>query len=758
MNLHPVSPRIGLLRIIAGLSLAIFVFAAAGKSGGGQAGPPQAGAGQPPGQQPQPPRLSPAIKTPLPQELLTLFANEVSGQFAFNNLIRLAGAPWVRDLKELQETMSETLLLRDLVRGYGIETVKIEKYPPASPNATFDYPLDGEFWMVEPEKRLIARLGADAALVSRGSKTADVTGDLLYIGPMTPAESKAMREAGPQEKYRGRLALVWSAGGDMAAALDAAGFAGIVTFSAQERYFDPDQVLYSGVSFEAMTNLKIGLAVSWRQWSELLELVEGNRWIVVRAMARVEKFPDRFEMVHAWIPGSEPEGKAVIFTSHLYEGYLKRGANDSMGGVAVQLEILRALDKLVQSGALPRPRRTIHFLWPNEISGTNEFIKRNSGFAETLSVNINMDMVSESLRKNNALFTMSECPSHLPSFFDGLAAAVLNYVWRTNDIVYLNDSPRGLLRGRLFPSPMWEKNGSKDAFRFFIHKATGGSDHVCFVNPAVAVPGIEFFTWPDQWYHTDGDMPDKADPTEMKRVAFIGAATAWVSAALSDTWAPDLADAASQFGYRRAAERDLGRAIAHLDAAPAPTLDAATARALNIMRFAVKREIGALRSIDGISTGSPAARAAVDARVRQWELYGQGLTSQVLGYAAVRAKSLGLKLPAVPKPEALRAKYAKVVPAISPATKGKEFSLGRFAPYQQYLKDHPDALKGISLGPGQNAVLNFVNGRNSIAEIRDDASAELDLDLSLKDVAAYLEVLAAAGYVVIKNETAGPTR
>jgi hypothetical protein len=713
-------------------------FAAAGLiTSAAAAGQPQAAA-----------RPTAAIKTPLPQERLILLANEVSGQIAFNNLVRLAGAPWVRDVKELQGTMSETLILHDLVRGYGIETVKVEKYPPAVPNGTFDYPLEGEFWLLEPEKRLVARIGADAALVARGSKTADVSGELVYIGPMTAEESKAMREAGPQDIYNGRLALVWGAGGDMGLALDAAGFAGIVTFSAQERYFDPDQVLYSGVTFEAMKNLKIGLTLSWRQWSELLELVEGNRKVVARAMARVEKFPDRFEMVHAWIPGAEPEGKGVIFTSHLYEGYLKRGANDSMGGVAVQLEILRALDKLIKTGAFPRPRRTIHFLWPNEISGTNEFIKRNPGFPDTLAININMDMVSESLRKNNAVFTMSECPGHLPSFFDGLASTILNYVWRTNDIVYLPDAPRGLLRGQLFPSPMWEKNGSKDAFRFFIHRATGGSDHVCFNNPAVAVPGIEFFTWPDQWYHTDGDTPDKGDPTEMKRVAFIGAAAGWVSAHCEDGIAADLAEAVSRYGTRRIAEREIPAALARVNGAEAKTLAAESARALNLVRYGVKRESGALRSIDGISTRSAEARAAVDRHLGQWTAYGKSLEALVGGAVAARAKELRADRVPAAKPDPLRLKYAKIIPAISPAARGKEFSLGRFAPYQQYLKDHPEAMKGIALNPGQTtAVLSFVNGRNSIADIRDDASAEIDADLPLKDVAAYLELLAAAGYV-----------
>ncbi len=710
-------------------------------SDSGQAGRNQPGAQARPGT---------AIKTPLPQALLTLISNEVSGQMAFNNLMRLAGAPWVRSVQELRETMSETIELERLVRSFGLTTVEAATYPPAKPEATFDYPMEGELWTLEPEKRLLARIGADAALISRGSKTADVSGELIYVPALTPEEAKTMCEAGPTESTRGKLALVWGLNADMTTALDAAGIVAVITFNAQDRYLDPDQVIYSGVSLDQARNLKLGLAVSWRQWSELLEDVELNRRVVLRASARVEKFPDRFEMIHAWIPGTEPDKKGVIFTSHLYEGYLKRGANDSMGGVAVQLEILRTLHRLIGTGTLPRPRRAIHFLWPNEISGTNEFIKHNPDLVDKLSININMDMVSEALRKNNSWLTLSECPGHLPSFYDGLAAAVMNYVWRTNDIVYLNDGPRGRYRGQNFPVPLGEKNGSRDAFRFYIHKATGGSDHVCFVAPAVAVPAVELFTWPDQWYHTDTDTPDKADPTEMKRVAFIGAATGWVAAALDDAWAADLADSASAFGYRRVAERDLPRAFARLDKAEAGSLASETDRALNLVRFAAKREMGAIGSIDEISTGSAAAKAAVAARLKQWELYAAALKNQVLGYAAVRAKTLGKPAPSAPR--AASGKDALRIPAISPAVRGKELSLARFEPYAKYLKDHPDTAKMVQeMGPSASMLLNFVNGRNTVAEVAADAAAELDMDIPLDRALAYLRILAETGYIVLER-------
>ena len=696
-------------------------------------------------QGPAPQRPNPVLKTPLSQDVLTLLANEVSGQMAFNNQVKLAGAPWLRDPKEFSGTVYETQAVADLVHGYGIETTRIDRYPRAG---TFDYPREGELWVLEPDRRLVARLGADAALVASGSSTADVKGELIYIPTLPVEEIKKLLEAGPAEKYRGKLALMWShAREELAKALDAAGIQGVVAFNSRERYFDPNQVVYSGGSYKNPT-LKVGMTISWRQWSELLEDVDSGRKVVVRAKTRIETFPDKFEAIFSWIPGAEPDAKGVIFTAHLFEGWVKRGANDNMSGCVVQLEILRALTKLIASGELPKPRRTMYFLWPVEISGGYEFFRNNRGFADRLSININMDMVGEWLRKNNGLMTMSETPDHLPSYLDGLAKAIMNYVWRTNDIVYLPDAPRSRPGGQYFPTPMWEKNGSIDAFRFFIHRATGGSDHVVFNNPSVGVPGIEFFTWPDQWYHADTDTPDKADPTQMKRIAFIGAATAWAAANATDEVVPGLVDAASEFGYGRVAERDLPRALGYLEAADAATLDAQAARALTLVSFAVDREIGAIRSIDEISTGSAAARTVVSDRVQQWELYRAGLKAQVLGYAKLKADRFKVKPPVEVKPGPLELKFEAVVPAIHPNVKGKEFSLGASEAYGKHMKENPDAVKKLGLTPAQaSQVLNFVNGRRSILKIRHAVSAVTGQDAPLQGVADYLALLKGFNWI-----------
>ncbi len=687
-----------------------------------------------------------SIRTPLPEKVAALIANEVSGQMAFNNQVRLSGAPWLRDPREFSDTLFETRTVADLVKGYGIETSRIERYPSTR---QVEYPSAGELWVTEPDRRLVARLGADAALVAGGSQTADVTGALVYVPPVAIDEVKKIVSSGPAGQFKGKIALMWShPREEVARVLDEAGIQAVIAYASRDRYLDPNEVIYSSGAYARNANLKCGMTVSWRQWSEFFEDITAGRAVTLRAWVKIDTYPDKFEAIYSWIPGAEPSAKGVIFTAHLFEGYVKRGANDNMSGVVVQLEILRALSALIARGDLPKPRRNIYFLWPNEISGTYEFIKRHPGVAATLSVNLNMDMVGEGLRRNNSAFTMSETPDALPSYVDGLADAVMRYVWRMNDVVYLPDAPRSRPGGQFFPMPIWEKNGSTDAFRYYSHRATGGSDHICFNNPSVGVPGIEWFTWPDQWYHADTDSPDKGDPTEMRRVAFIGAATAWTAANCTDEVLPSLIDVTSAFGYRRIAERDLPRALGYVESADAKSLAQAIDKAIITVDWAVDREIGALSSIGDIHTRSATAQMMLGNRLEQWQLYRAAIKSQVTGYARLRNAQFPRKGPTSASSDPLERKYEHVVPAIDQSVIGQEFSLGANATFQEIIKARPDALKQLGLTqPTANTILQYVNGQRSIVTIRNAVVAETGQDVPLSAVAGYLDLLKSAKWV-----------
>jgi hypothetical protein len=422
-----------------------------------------------------------------------------------------------------------------------------------------------------------------------------------------------------------------------------------------------------------------------------------------------------------------------------------------MSGCAVQLEILRALSKLIREGILPQPRRNIYFIWPNEIGGTYDFIKNHNDLISQWSININMDMVGEGLRKNNAVFTMSECPNHLPSYLDGLTASFMNYVWRTNDIVYLPDSPRGRRGGQYFPKPMVEKNGSLDAFRFYYHRATGGSDHICFNNPSVGVPGIELNIWPDQWYHADTDTPDKSDPTQMKRVAFIGAATAWVAANCTDEVLKDLLDAVTEFGYRRIGDRELPKAIRVLEAAHPDSLDMALDRALDFVRKAAEREADVIQSTREIYSNSNSSQHDVDLKVQQWESYRDALEAQIKSYSAHLAGSSGRRGPRIPTRSKLEKQMDRRFPMIHPDVFGQEFYPERSQRFIEHMKAHPDAFQEIKLNRYHvRAVLNFVNGKRSVSDIWRWARVETESEIELNHVVQFLSFLHDIGWIVYR--------
>ena len=104
-----------------------------------------------------------------------------------------------------------------------------------------------------------------------------------------------------------------------------------------------------------------------------------------------------------------------------------------------------------------------------------------------------------------------------------------------------------------------------------------------------------------------------------------------------------------------------------------------------------------------------------------------------------------------PRPEQVKSEYLRIRPAIAPAVKGREFDLAASDRYQKYLEQHPDAMKSIGLSRRQTTtLLNYVNGRRSIAELRDSLAAELDEEVALPGVVAYLELLRAVGWVVFK--------
>jgi hypothetical protein len=109
---------------------------------------------------------------------------------------------------------------------------------------------------------------------------------------------------------------------------------------------------------------------------------------------------------------------------------------------------------------------------------------------------------------------MQRTPDTFPSYINDIGQSMMEYV---------SDLTRERVRYRANGyQPVFNitaPNGSNDAFYIKIDQHYGSSDHVTYMQ--YGIPAVMFITWPDMWYHSSQDTPDKQDPTQYKRAAVV---------------------------------------------------------------------------------------------------------------------------------------------------------------------------------------------------------------------------------------------
>ena len=100
----------------------------------------------------------------------------------------------------------------------------------------------------------------------------------------------------------------------------------------------------------------------------------------------------------ARIRGGDPAlaAQEVVFSCHL--DHPRPGANDNASGCATILEVARTFAKLIREGTLPRPARSLRFVWPPEIEGTTILLNARPDMAARFVAAIHMDTASPNAR------------------------------------------------------------------------------------------------------------------------------------------------------------------------------------------------------------------------------------------------------------------------------------------------------------------------------------------------------------------------
>ena len=462
-------------------------------------------------------------RTLLTQEQMTAIINEASGERAMHHVLELVGYQRVRPPVEYEGTFRESEVMARFAREYGYSNVTIEKYG----SGTAWQPTQGELWITAPRTTKLFDIFDIALSLATLNSNTDATGDLVDVGLGRAQDFEGKDVAG---KFVLASLATGGAGGVLtqAAQRGALGALAMSTIGDQRTNDYPDQIV-SRQATASQPNTS-GWNVTPKVARELAAMLAAGRRVSIRSVVRSVQVPTHSEYVHAEIPGDGSTTQEVGISGHLYEGVIKQGANDDNSGCALTLEIGRTYLKLIKEGKLPRPRRTINFQWVPEISGTNQWLNTHPEKAKALIGDLNFDMEAIRIADSRSYWILQRTPDTFPSYINDVAQSMMEYV---ADISRERVRFRG---GGYAPTqPVESVRGSKDAFYIKIDKHYGSSDHVTYMQHGI--PAVMFITWPDMWYHSSEDTPDKQDSTQYKRAAVVGTGALAVLATGTDEMA-----------------------------------------------------------------------------------------------------------------------------------------------------------------------------------------------------------------------------
>jgi aminopeptidase YwaD len=310
-------------------------------------------------------------------------------------------------------------------------------------------------------------------------------------------------------------------------------------------------------------------------------------------------------------------------------------ANDNASGAAAALEAARTLQSLVGGGRLPRPRRTVRFLWLPEITGMHAYLAGHEQDMGRFIAGLNLDMVGEDQGQTGSSWLIERPPDAAASFAPELLACLREELLALKGMVDVAPSHTGI--------------GAYPLYRQAEVPFSGGSDHFVLSDPTVGIPTPMLIQWPDRFYHTSADTPDRTDPHSLARAGALAAAFAYwlASAGASEaTWLGYEMTARFKSRLVRAAQKAASKALTVQDAEALAQALAELDRHLAYLLDRQKAALGSLRRLAPVMC--PVAELQVEAeRAANREL------AWAKGFVDLRAATLGLETLPDPSPPGL---------------------------------------------------------------------------------------------------------
>ena len=228
-------------------------------------------------------------------------------------------------------------------------------------------------------------------------------------------------------------------------------------------------------------------SITPRRGRMLRELIARHGKVRVNACVASRLYDGRIPLVSAALPGVDE--REILLTGHMDEP----GASDNASGVAVSMEILRALAAWVKKRGRPL-RHTVRIMFSGEVRGIQGYLNLHGHHAPVIA-GLNLDMVGASHRKARSSLYIESARPFSPSFLDALLGE--------------------LVRKEAKRPPL---------FRYRHHRAVVVDD--CqFAALPFAAPMCFVGQPHERTYHTSLDTPDVLSAAHMKRIGRMACET-----------------------------------------------------------------------------------------------------------------------------------------------------------------------------------------------------------------------------------------
>ncbi len=299
-------------------------------------------------------------------------------------------------------------------------------------------------------------------------------------------------ERGAAPDLKGKLALLDKNPANVKWLLVKSGALGAVnTFTENPALEDGRQWINAwgddGWAYTKRSTPLLSFSVTPRQ-TALLRALLSKGPVRVRAAVNTRYYKGSYPYVTAVVPGESDE--EVLTLGHTSE----QGAQDNASGVSATIEALATLRRLIASGRLPKPRRTIRVLSMGEMYGSLHYVQRNPERIRRTIAAMCVDTPAASYDLAGTEYTFHMNPRVAADFTDALilkiASSYLPLVGRPwHEAPFVTGTDTYMAAPMINVPTVWGYSGS----------------------------GVET-------HHNSEDTPDRVDPRSLRDIATITAA------------------------------------------------------------------------------------------------------------------------------------------------------------------------------------------------------------------------------------------